>query len=92
MLPEKGATVNCAGIGHHLLTLRPEPQRSSAEPAHGDLRDADLDGTDIYMVSSQLFNVTTPRPTLSSRTLKLISRIRALRQYPGFRADLDLPE
>ena len=33
MLPEKGATVNCAGIGHHLLTLRPEPQRSSAEPA-----------------------------------------------------------
>jgi hypothetical protein len=33
MLPEKGATVNCAGIGHHLLTLRPEPQGTSARPA-----------------------------------------------------------
>jgi hypothetical protein len=52
----------------------------------------DLDGTDISMVSSQLFNVTTPRPTPSSLTLKLISRIRALRQHPGFRAHLDFPE
>jgi hypothetical protein len=44
------------------------------------------------MVSSQLFDATTPRPTLSSLTLDLISRIRTLRQHPGFRAHLDFPE
>jgi hypothetical protein len=36
-------------------------------------------GTDIYLVDSQLLNVTTPRPTLSSLTLKLIARVGALR-------------
>jgi hypothetical protein len=36
-------------------------------------------GTDVYMVSSQLLNVRSPRPTLSSLMLKLIKRISALR-------------
>jgi hypothetical protein len=31
------------------------------------------------MVSSQLFNTTTPQPSLSSLTLKLIGRVTALR-------------
>jgi hypothetical protein len=49
--------------------------------------------TDIYMVSSQLFNVTTPASAAaSSLTLKLISRIRALCQHPVFRAHPDFPE
>ena len=38
-----------------------------------------LDGTNIYLVSSQLLNVHSPRPTLSSLTLKLIARVSALR-------------
>lgn len=38
-----------------------------------------LDGTDIYMVHSELINVKTPKPTLSSLMLKLISRVRALK-------------
>ena len=38
-----------------------------------------VDGTDIYMVSSQLLNVHSPKPTLSSLILKLIARVRALR-------------
>jgi hypothetical protein len=38
-----------------------------------------LDGTNVYMVSSQLFNTTTPQPSLSSLTLKLIGRVTALR-------------
>ncbi len=38
-----------------------------------------LDGTDIYMVSSQLLNVSSPQPTLSSLMLKLIARVSALR-------------
>ena len=36
-------------------------------------------GTDIYMISSDLENVSSPQPTLSSLTLKLIARVRALR-------------
>ena len=36
-------------------------------------------GTNVYMVSSQLLNVRSPRPTLSSLMLKLIKRISALR-------------
>jgi hypothetical protein len=36
-------------------------------------------GTDVYMVSSELLNVRSPRPTLSSLMLKLIKRISALR-------------
>ena len=38
-----------------------------------------LDGTDIYMVSSQLLNVRSPQPTPSSLILKLIKRSSALR-------------
>ena len=38
-----------------------------------------LDGTDIYLVSSQLLNVRSPQPTLSSLTLKLTARVGALR-------------
>ena len=36
-------------------------------------------GTNIYMVDSQLLNVHSPKPTLSSLMLKLIARVRALR-------------
>jgi hypothetical protein len=38
-----------------------------------------VDGTDVYMVNSQLLNVHSPKPTLSSLMLKLIARVRALR-------------
>ena len=38
-----------------------------------------LAGTDAYLVDSQLLNVTTPQPSLSSLTLKLIARVTALR-------------
>ena len=38
-----------------------------------------LDGTGIYLISSQLENVPAPKPTLSSLMLKLIPRIRALK-------------
>ena len=38
-----------------------------------------LDGTDIYMISSGLENVSAPKPTLSSLMLKLIARVRALK-------------
>ena len=38
-----------------------------------------LDGTDIYLVSSQLLNVRSPQPTLSSLMFRLIKRVRALR-------------
>jgi hypothetical protein len=34
---------------------------------------------DVYVVDSQLLNVGSPQPTLSSLTLKLISRVTALR-------------
>ncbi len=36
-------------------------------------------GPDVYMFSSQLLNVRSPKPTLSSLMLKLIARVRALR-------------
>ena len=36
-------------------------------------------GTNVYMMESQLLNVTSPKPTLSSLMLKLIARVRALR-------------
>jgi hypothetical protein len=38
-----------------------------------------LDGTDVYLVNSELINVTAPKPTVSSLMLKLISRVRALK-------------
>jgi hypothetical protein len=38
-----------------------------------------LDGTDVYLVSSELLNVNAPKPTLPSLMLKLISRVRALK-------------
>jgi hypothetical protein len=38
-----------------------------------------IDGTDVYMVNSQLLNVRSPKPTLSSLMLKLIARVRAIR-------------
>ena len=38
-----------------------------------------LDGTDVYMVSSELLNLDVPAPTLSSLTLRLIARVTALR-------------
>jgi len=37
-----------------------------------------LDGTSVYMVSSQPFNVSMPQPSLASLTLRLISRVTAL--------------
>jgi hypothetical protein len=38
-----------------------------------------ISGPDIYMLSSEMINVNSPQPTLSSLTLKLIARVRALR-------------
>jgi PknH-like extracellular domain len=38
-----------------------------------------IDGTDIYMLSSELVNANSPQPSLSSLTLKLIARVGALR-------------
>ena len=36
-------------------------------------------GTNVYMIDSDLLNVTSPKPTLSSLMLKLIARVRALK-------------
>ena len=36
-------------------------------------------GTNVYMIDSQLLNVQSPKPALSSLMLKLIARVRALR-------------
>ena len=36
-------------------------------------------GTNVYMMESQLLNVPSPKPALSSLMLKLIARVRALR-------------
>ena len=38
-----------------------------------------VDGTDFYLVDSQLLSVKSPQPTLSSLMLKLIPRVRALK-------------
>jgi hypothetical protein len=38
-----------------------------------------IDGTDVYLVNSELINVKAPKPTVSSLMLKLISRVRALK-------------
>jgi hypothetical protein len=38
-----------------------------------------LDGTDIYMIHSELISVKAPKPTLSSLMLKLVKRVSALR-------------
>jgi hypothetical protein len=38
-----------------------------------------VDGTDIYVIGTDLGNVNSPRPTQSSLTLKLIARVDALR-------------
>jgi hypothetical protein len=35
-------------------------------------------GTNVYMIDSQLLNVQSPKPTLSSLMLRLIARVRAL--------------
>jgi hypothetical protein len=36
-------------------------------------------GTNVYMMESQLLNVKSPKPTLSSLMLRLIARVRALK-------------
>lgn len=38
-----------------------------------------IDGTDIYRIRADLISTDVPQPTLSSLTLKLIARVRALR-------------
>ena len=38
-----------------------------------------IDGTDIYFIGTTPLNSSSPQPTQSSLTLKLISRVRALR-------------
>lgn len=38
-----------------------------------------LDGTDVYLIDSELLGVDSPQPTLPSLTLKLIARVSALR-------------
>jgi len=38
-----------------------------------------IDGTDVYLISTELVNTKSPQPTQSSLTLKLIARVGALR-------------
>jgi hypothetical protein len=38
-----------------------------------------LDSQDVYLISSQVISVSSPKPTLSSLMLKLIPRVRALK-------------
>jgi hypothetical protein len=38
-----------------------------------------IDGADIYLVSTMPLSIPSPKPAQSSLTLKLISRVRALR-------------
>ena len=38
-----------------------------------------VNGADIYLISTQLLSTTSPQPTQSSLTLKLIARVTALR-------------
>ncbi|MGH3419385.1 MAG: hypothetical protein ACRDOD_07305 [Streptosporangiaceae bacterium] len=36
-------------------------------------------GPNVYMIDSQLLNVQSPKPALSSLMLKLIARVKALK-------------
>ncbi len=38
-----------------------------------------IDGADIYQIKADLISTDSPQPTLSSLTLKLITRVTALR-------------
>jgi hypothetical protein len=38
-----------------------------------------IDGTDVYMISTTLLNVPSPKPAQASLTLKLIARVSHLR-------------
>jgi PknH-like extracellular domain len=68
-------------VGGHQAVLLVE--RTSDSKVSGGALTADVlwtvDGTDLYMISTTLVNTSTPQPTQSSLTLKLISRVIALR-------------
>ena len=66
--------------GHQALQLV-EDTTDSTVPGAPIVSDAlwTIDGTDVYLLNSGLLNVNSPQPTLSSLTLKLIARVRALR-------------
>jgi hypothetical protein len=66
--------------GHRALQLA-QNQTDSTVPDGSIVIDAlwTVDGTDVYMISSDLVTGTTAQPTLSSLTLKLIPRVTALR-------------
>jgi hypothetical protein len=65
--------------GHQALQLA-EGLTDSAVPGPPTPTDVlwTIDGTDVYVFSSQLINVNSPQPTLSSLTLKLIARVGSL--------------
>jgi hypothetical protein len=68
-------------VGGHQSLLLTETLSDSRIGGPAVLADAlwTLDGTDVYLLSSQLLNVTSPKPALSSLMLELISRVRALK-------------
>jgi hypothetical protein len=68
-------------VGGHPSLLLTEYQADSKTPGPPLVTEAlwTLDGTDIYMVDSELISVHAPKPTLSSLMLKLIKRVRALK-------------
>ena len=68
-------------VGGHQSLLLTEYLTDTRIPGPRTVTDAlwTLDGTDVYMVNSQLLNVNSPQPTLSSLMLKLISRVTALK-------------
>jgi hypothetical protein len=68
-------------VGGHPSLLLTEYMTDSKTPGSPLVTEAlwTLDGTDIYLVDSELLNVHAPKPTLSSLMLKLIPRVRALK-------------
>jgi hypothetical protein len=66
--------------GHQALQLAENVTKlkTSAPPSKIDVLWT-LDGTDVCMNNATLFNTSSPQPSLSSLTLKLIARVGALR-------------
>jgi hypothetical protein len=70
-----------AHVGGHQALQISENQTDSSEPGPPIVTYIlwTINGTDVYMLSSEVLNVNSPQPTLSSLTLKLIARVGALR-------------
>lgn len=68
-------------VGGHQSLLLTEFLTDTKIPGPPSVTDAlwTLDGTDVYLIDSQLLSVSSPKPTLSSLMLKLIPRVTALK-------------